>query len=153
MFLGANQLNLDEKGRISIPARHREKILATCGGRFVTTVAVDEVGCLMIYPFPEWERIEEKLMSMPNMDPQVRRIQRLLMGYAHEVEMTAQGRILIAPVLREFANLQKQVTLVGQGRKFELWDTDRWRAQTDAWIKEAAEQKDEPSDALVSLQL
>ncbi len=150
MYRGASQLNLDEKGRISMPARYRDEILASCGGRLVITV--DMSHCLMIYPFPQWEAIEAKLMAQPNMDPQVRRLQRLLIGHANEVEMTAQGRILIAPVLREFAGLKKQVTLVGQGRKFELWDTERWREQTERWLEEEAEQQGS-SEALMSLSL
>jgi MraZ protein len=82
----------------------------------------------------------------------VRGLQRLLVGYANEVEMTAQGRILIAPSLREFAGLKKQVTLVGQGNKFELWDAERWKEQTEVWLKAAAEQ-DGASEALSSLML
>ena len=150
MYRGANQLNLDEKGRISMPARYREEVLASCGGRLVITVDISH--CLMIYPFPQWEVIEAKLMAQPNMDPQVRRLQRLLIGHANEVEMTAQGRILIAPVLREFAGLKKQVTLVGQGKKFELWDTERWREQTERWLEEEARQQGS-SEALMSLSL
>ena len=150
MHRGASHLNLDEKGRITMPARYRQEILASCGGRLVITVDVSH--CLMIYPFPQWERFEEALMSQPNMDPQVRGLQRLLVGYATDVEMTAQGRILIASSLREFAGLKKQVTLVGQGHKFELWDAGRWKEQTELWLKAAVE-TDGATEALSSLML
>lgn len=150
MYRGASHLNLDEKGRITMPARYRSEILASCGGRLVITV--DTAHCLMIYPFPQWERIEAALMAQPNVDRQVRRLQRTLIGNAHEVEMTAQGRILVAPSLREFAGLKKQVTLVGQGNKFELWDAECWKEQMEIWLAEEAELEG-TSEALSSLLL
>jgi MraZ protein len=150
MYRGATHLNLDEKGRFSMPARYREEILASCDGRLVITV--DTAHCLMVYPYPQWEKIEAALMSHPNMDKQVRRLQRLLVGYAAECDMSAQGRILVSPSLRKFAGLDKQVTLVGQGNKFELWDAARWEMQTELWLKEEDELEG-TSDALMSLSL
>ena len=152
MYRGATHLNLDEKGRISMPARYREEILATCGGRLVTTVDLSR--CLMIYPYPEWERIEAKLMAQPNMNRKVRNLQRLLIGYASECEMSAQGRVLIGPSLRKFAGLEKQVMLVGQGHKFELWNADRWEKLTEQWLDEVEDEDLEDSnEALKSLSL
>lgn len=133
-----------------MPARYRDEIFASCEGRLVITV--DLSGCLIIFPQPEWERKEAELMSLPNMDPKVRQLQRLYVGHAHEVEMSAQGRILVSPALRQVASLQKQVTLVGQGAKFELWDTEKWTQQT-ASILESADALLEVSDSLTSFSL
>lgn len=150
MFRGVTNLNLDAKGRIAMPARYRDRLMESCGGRLVVTV--DRDGCLLIYPLPEWERIEQALMARPNMDKQVRRLQRLLLGHATECDLDGQGRILVPPPLREFAGLDKRAVLVGQGNKFELWDEERWSAQCNAWLEE---EEDEAglSAALESLSL
>lgn len=150
MFRGVTNLSLDAKGRVAMPARYRDRLMESCGGRLVITI--DRDGCLLIYPLPEWERIEQALMARPNMDKQVRRLQRLLLGHATECELDGQGRILVPPPLREFAGLDKRTVLVGQGNKFELWDEARWSAQCSAWLEE---EEDEAglSAALESLSL
>lgn len=150
MFRGVTNLTLDAKGRMAIPSRYRDRLLETCGGRLIITVDWD--GCLLVYPLPEWELIERALMARPNMDKQVRRLQRLLMGHATECEFDGQGRILLPPPLREFAGLDKRVVLVGQGNKFELWDEDKWIEQREVWLKEEEEMAG-PSAALESISL
>ncbi|MFA6013689.1 MAG: division/cell wall cluster transcriptional repressor MraZ [Gallionellaceae bacterium] len=125
MFQGATQLNLDSKGRLAIPARHRDVLLAHCSGKLILT-ADHQDACLLIYPENEWQPISEQLRKMPSLNNQVRQLQRRLLGYAEAVEMDATGRILISPSLRSYAKLDKQVVLVGQGNKFELWDEQRW---------------------------
>jgi MraZ protein len=135
---------------MAIPSRYRDRLLATCAGRLIITVDWD--GCLLVYPLPEWELIERALMARPNMDKQVRRLQRLLMGHATECEFDGQGRILLPPPLREFAGLDKRVVLVGQGNKFELWDEDKWIEQREVWLKEEEEMAG-PSAALESISL
>lgn len=150
MFRGVANLNLDAKGRLAMPARYRDRLMESCDGRLVVTV--DRDGCLLIYPLPEWERIEQALMARPNMDRQVRRLQRLLLGHATECDLDGQGRILLPTPLREYAQLDKRSVLVGQGNKFELWDEDRWMAQRDAWLREESE-PGELSEALESLSL
>ena len=134
MFRGVNDLNLDAKGRLSMPARYRECIQTSCGGSLVITVDVDR--CLLIYPYPEWERIEQKLMQLPSIDKQVRRLQRLLLGHATECEIDGQHRILLPPPLRQFAGLTKHAALIGQGNKLELWDQEVWSKMRERWIKE-----------------
>lgn len=150
MFRGVTNLNLDAKGRMAMPARYRDQLMDECQGRLVVTV--DRDGCLLVYPFPEWERIERALMSRPNMNRQVRRLQRLLVGHATELDLDGQGRMLLPPPLRAFAGLDKRAVLVGQGNKFELWDEDRWMQSRDAWF---SEEEDEPDSgaALDSLVL
>ena len=127
MFQGAALLNLDNKGRLAIPARHRDMLLAHCGGQLVLTADAD--GCLLLYPQPEWQPIREKLMQLSAFNPRIRALQRFLVGYAEDVVMDAAGRVLISPTLRNFAVLDKRVMLVGQGNKCEVWDEARWQAQ------------------------
>jgi MraZ protein len=130
MFQGAAQLNLDGKGRLAIPARYRDGLLSSCAGNLVLTVDPD--GCLLVYPEPEWLPIRDKLNKLSSFNPKSRALQRLLVGYAEDVVMDSAGRVLISPVLRSYAVLDKSVMLIGQGNKFELWDEARWQAQQQA---------------------
>lgn len=132
MFRGVTNLNLDAKGRVAIPARYRERLLESDAGRLIVTIGLD--GCLFVYPLAVWERIEADLMSRPNMDANTRLMQRVLVGYATDVEMDSQSRILVAPSLREHAKLDKHVVLVGQGNKFELWDEALWASKREEWL-------------------
>lgn len=135
MFRGITNLNLDAKGRMAIPARYREFLQASCGSELVITV--DRARCLLLYPAPEWTRIEQQLRSLPNVDSNTRNLQRLYIGHAQEVEMDAQGRILLSPELRSFAGLDRRVALVGQGNKFEVWDEETWTRKRDEWLEQA----------------
>ncbi len=124
MFRGVAQLSLDSKGRLAVPARHREALLARCAGRLVMTADFDK--CLLLYPLPDWEPIQQKLMGLSSLNPRIRDLQRQLVGYAEDIELDSAGRVLISPALRNFAALTKSVVLVGQGSKFELWDREKW---------------------------
>lgn len=124
MFRGVSQLNLDAKGRLAMPTRYRDALAASCESQLVITV--DPSRCLLLYPFPEWERIEQNLMSRPNMNPRVRNLQRLLVGHATESELDGSGRLLLPTPLRKYAGLEKHVVLLGQGKKFEIWDEATW---------------------------
>ena len=134
VFRGATKVTLDAKGRLAIPTRHRERLQARCEGQLVATV--DRDYCLLIYPFPDWEEIERKLVRLPSLNRQARRLQRLMVGYATELEIDAHGRILLPKELREFAGLGRQAILIGQGNKFELWDEESWNGKRDAWLGE-----------------
>ncbi len=116
---------MDAKGRIVLPARYRERLLEICQSQLMVTIDTDQP-CLLIYPLPEWEIIEEKVEALPSFNPTTRRIQRLLIGHATEIEVDANGRMLLPGPLREFARLGKKVVLIGQGKKFELWDENLW---------------------------
>jgi MraZ protein len=129
MFRGSATLNLDNKGRLAMPARHRDALLVRCEGRLVVTA--DPTRCLLVYPFPDWEPIEKKLNGLSSFNPQTRALQRLLVGMASDTEMDGAGRILLPANLREFAGLEKNVVLVGQGVRFELWDEAQWKRQMD----------------------
>lgn len=124
MFRGISHLNLDVKGRLAVPARHRDALTERCAGHVVITADADR--CLLVYPLPDWELIQQKLEGLSNLDARVRELQRRLIGFAVDVDMDGAGRILISPALREYANLDKEVVLVGQGKKFELWNQDNW---------------------------
>jgi MraZ protein len=132
MFRGANKLTLDIKGRMVMPTRYRERLQERCGGKLVVTVDKDQ--CLLVYPMPDWEEIERKLMRLPSFDPRARRLQRLMVGHATELDIDAHGRLLLPPNLREFAALKRDAVLIGQGTRFELWDEERWNQRRDEWL-------------------
>ncbi len=132
MFRGVNSVSLDSKGRIAIPTRYREDLRTQCEGRLIMTVDRDH--CLLLYPLPAWEIIEAKLVALPSFTPQTRRLQRLLIGHATECDMDGAGRILVPALLRTFAALDKDIMLIGQGNKFELWDAGTWDARRTEWL-------------------
>lgn len=134
MLRGATKVTLDAKGRLAIPTRYRERISARCDGQLVVTV--DKDYCLLLYPLPDWEEIERKLMRLPSLDKRARRLQRLMVGHAMEVEVDGHGRILLSRELREFAGLERQAVLLGQGNRFELWDEERWNETRDGWLSD-----------------
>ena len=151
MFRGPSKVTLDAKGRLAIPSRHRERILTRADGLLVATV--DRDYCLLIYPLPEWEEIERKLVRLPSLHKDARKLQRLMLGYATELEMDNQGRILLPRELREFAGLEQKAMLIGQGNKFELWDEQRWNERRDEWLAGGdSDYKDLPAE-LESLSL
>ncbi|HZF25989.1 MAG TPA: division/cell wall cluster transcriptional repressor MraZ [Steroidobacteraceae bacterium] len=133
MFRGANKVTLDAKGRMVMPTRYRDRIQERSQGRLIVTVDRDQ--CLLLYPLPDWEEIERKLMRLPTLHPQARRLQRLMVGHATDLELDGHGRVLLPPKLREFAGLARQAVLIGQGNRFELWDEARWNERRDEWLK------------------
>jgi MraZ protein len=150
MFRGATKITLDDKGRMVMPTRYREQIAELAQGNLVVTVDRDQ--CLLIYPLPEWEQIERKLMSLPSLNVTARRLQRLMVGHATESSLDGHGRVLLPPELREFARLGRYGMLIGQGNRFELWDETRWNERRDAWLAGGETLGDLPSE-LESLSL
>lgn len=140
MFRGASLINLDDKGRLTIPSRYRHNLMADCSGQMVCTIDVNQP-CLLLYPLPQWEIVERKLQPLSDMVPQERRLKRLLMGHATECEMDKNGRLLLSVVLRQRVNLEKSITLVGKLNKFEIWAEETWSSQVEDDI--AAEQQGE----------
>jgi len=129
LFRGVANLSLDNKGRLAVPAKYRDVLLSRCEGRLIITA--DPSKCLLIYPRPEWEPIEQKLNSLSSFNPQTRSLQRLLVGNATDAEMDGVGRILVPSPLRQFAGIEKATVLVGQGNKFELWEEGSWQRQME----------------------
>ncbi|RDH87917.1 MAG: cell division/cell wall cluster transcriptional repressor MraZ [endosymbiont of Escarpia spicata] len=151
MFRGVSKLNLDAKGRMAIPTRYRDSLVEICASQLVITVDKDR--CLLIYPKPVWLVFEEKLNDLSAFGGSARNLQRLYIGHAHEIDMDGQGRILLPPELREFAGLEKKVALVGQGKKFELWDEAAWSRQRDDWLDKIDEEGLELTAQLESISL
>ena len=136
MFRGITAVSLDVKGRLAMPARQRDLLLESDDNAQLVVTIDTQSACLLLYPIAEWEIIERKLEALPSFNPATRRLQRLLIGHASEVEMDNQGRILIPQLLRDYAKLDKRVMVVGQGQKFELWSDTVWDAQREIWLEE-----------------
>lgn len=152
MFRGFSTLSLDVKGRVAIPSRYRERLADTCRGALVVTLnPLDR--CLWLYPLPEWELIESKLQALSDFDRRSRRTKQMMRGYACDCDMDGQGRILLPANLREFAGLEKDVVLLGQGNKCEIWDARAWAAQRDEWLHSLDDDQGEPSLTLGNLSL
>ena len=151
MFRGVSALNLDGKGRMAMPTKYRQRLLDSCEGQLVVTVDRDK--CLLLYPLPEWERIEQELVRLSSFDKRLRKLQRLLVGHATEVEMDANGRVLVPPPLRGFASMEKHIVLIGQGKKFELWDEAIWNQRRDEWLNEEDDEDGEMPEELRSFSL
>lgn len=149
MLRGVHALSMDSKGRMAIPSRFRDMLTAACRGELVLTIDTEEL-CLLLYPLTEWEVIQQKLEALPGYNKQVRRIQRLLIGHATDIEMDGAGRILVPGPLRDHAKLDKKIILLGQGNKFELWDEQSWQDRRDAYL---ADDSEDVPDALMELSL
>ncbi|HCW97773.1 MULTISPECIES: division/cell wall cluster transcriptional repressor MraZ [Pantoea] len=152
MFRGATLVNLDSKGRLAVPVRYRDTLIGESQGQMVCTIDLHQP-CLLLYTLPEWEIIEKKLSRLSSMNPVERRVQRLLLGHASECQMDNAGRLLLANTLRQHAGLTKEVMLVGQFNKFELWDEQTWYQQVKDDI-DAEQSAQEPlSERLQDLSL
>jgi MraZ protein len=132
MFQGAAALSLDAKGRLAIPARHREALVAASDGQLVLTAHPHR--CLLLYPSSAWEPIRDKVLAASSFNAQAAAIKRLLVGNARDETMDSAGRLLVSPELRQFAQLEKLVWLVGQGSHFEIWSDAGWQKQQDAFV-------------------
>jgi len=130
LFRGIHRLSLDNKGRLSMPAVYRQRLLEACDGQVVLTIDRDR--CLLLYPLNAWEEIERKLIQLSSTNKRARALKRLLLGHAEECRLDAGGRILLPEPLRDFAGLEKRVVLVGQGNKFEIWSEQAWQAWRDS---------------------
>jgi MraZ protein len=144
MFRGAAKITLDDKGRVVIPTRYRERLLERSAGQIVVTVDRDGQ-CLLIYPLNDWEQVERRLMELPSLHPQSRRLQRLMVGHATDLALDGHGRMLLPPELREFAGLNRHAVLIGQGSRCELWDEARWNERREAWLKSEASSAELPA--------
>lgn len=135
MFRGVNHINLDAKGRLAIPTRFRDQLIEHCEGRLVVTIDTEEL-CLLIYPQPAWEDIQRKVEALPSFNPASRRVQRLLIGHATDIQLDGSGRILLTSPLRDYAQLEKKSVMLGQGNKLELWSEEHWFNRRDSWLED-----------------
>ncbi len=145
MFRGSDEINMDTKGRMPIPARYRDALMSEYNGNLVATISLTDT-CLFIYPRPEWEELEAKIASMPTLKKSARNMQLLLIGSARDLELDGSGRVLMPKLLRDHAGLGKGVTLVGQSHRLELWDTNNWNANRKALLDELASGLDIPEE-------
>jgi MraZ protein len=152
MFRGINAITIDAKGRLALPARYRDTIDQSTKTPLVVTIDTEEA-CLLMYPITQWQLIEEKIQQLPSFNPMARRIQRLLIGHATELELDANGRVLLPSLLREYANLDKKVVMIGQGNKFELWDDAKWFAKRQQWLTEDSNNLGQLPDEMGTLSL
>jgi MraZ protein len=130
MFQGATQLSLDAKGRMAIPARHRDDLVKAGEGRLILTAHPHR--CLLLYPEPAWAPIRAQLLKVSSIDTRTAPIKRVMVGNARDEELDSAGRLLLAPELRDYASLDKQVFLVGMGGHFEIWSEAGWKRQNEA---------------------
>jgi len=151
VFRGVQHVSMDAKGRLAMPARHRERLMELCGGQIVVTIET-KAPCLVIYPLPEWERLERDIQALPAMKPGVRRFQRLTLGYATDLDLDGSGRCLVPPSLREYGQFEKKLVVVGQGNKLELWSEALWIVERDRALSDVGADEELP-DELLSLNL
>jgi MraZ protein len=151
LFRGINAVNLDAKGRMLIPARYRNQ-LENSKNHLIITINTEDP-CLLLYPLVEWEILENKIEKLSSFNKAIRRIQRLLIGHATEVELDSSGRILLPLLLREYAKLEKQILVIGQGRKFEIWSQELWEKNRHDWLSVDLENEKEYPQELLSLSI
>lgn len=146
MFTGSHSISMDPKGRMAIPARLRDALAEMTDNKIVITANTED-RCLLMYPESEWLELVPKIEALPSFNKAATRVKRILIGYATHLDIDANGRVLIPSTLRAYANLDKKVMLVGQGKKFELWSEDSWFALLDAPVD------DELPNEMLSLSL
>ena len=148
MFRGINVINIDGKGRLAVPTRYREALSSS----LVVTIDTEET-CLLLYPATQWQVIEDNLQRLPSFNAAARRIQRLLIGHATDVELDGNGRVLLPQLLRDYAHLDKRVVMIGQGNKFEVWDESLWQSSREQWLADEASKEDSLPDEMKTFSL
>ncbi|MBO8159313.1 division/cell wall cluster transcriptional repressor MraZ [Thermosyntropha sp.] len=141
MFLGEYQHSLDAKGRITIPAKFRDGL----GNKFIATKGLDN--CIFLYPLNEWHLIEEKLRQLPLTRADVRAFVRFFFSGASELEIDKQGRTVLPLNLRDYAQIEKDIVIIGVGSRIEIWSVDNWKEYND----KAASSYEEIAEKLVDL--
>jgi MraZ protein len=148
MFRGQFSHSVDAKGRVSLPARFRDVLVADGDARFVLTPAVFDP-CLHLYPMKAWEEFERKVSELPSLDATAIRFRRLYVSAAVECELDGSGRVLVPPHLRERIKLDKDALSAGMGRTLELWAKSSW----DAALTMTSEEADSFRAALEQLKI
>lgn len=153
MLRGESAIKMDAKGRMALPTRSRAPMIERCDGNMVVTVNTDRKECLWLYPLDEWEKVERKITALSTFNEEHQKLKRFFLGSAVDVQMdAATGRVLIPAKLREFAHLSKEISLVGSGNKYEVWDGSRWDASLSDWAGVGIS-RDNLSDEMRMLQL
>lgn len=152
MFRGITAITIDGKGRLAVPMRYRDALCKDDKVSLVVTIDTEE-SCLLLYPGEQWQIIENRLQNLPSFNAAARRIQRLLIGHATDVELDGNGRLLIPTLLRDYAKLDKKVVMIGQGNKFEVWDELLWQSRREQWLADEAAKEESLPDEIKSLSL
>lgn len=143
MFRGISLCNIDKKGRFAIPKKHRNSLADILSAeddenqsvRCIVTIDAQDP-CLLLYKYESWLEIERKIQALPSLNSAARRIQRILIGHAAELEMDNGGRFLLPSLLREHVKIDKRLMLVGQGNKFEIWAEEVWEQQCQKMLSQ-----------------
>jgi MraZ protein len=125
MFSGASHLSVDAKGRLAIPTRYRDALGS------MAVITADPSGCLLLFTSDAWTPFEARVSALPNLNPRIKSLQRLWLGYRSDLEIDNAGRVLISPELRDYAKFDRKVHMIGQGDRFELWSELGWQAQIE----------------------
>jgi MraZ protein len=141
MLIGEFKHNLDQKGRVSIPAKFRQKFAEG----LILTRGIDQ--CVFGFPKPEWEKVVNKITNLPLSQANARAFARLMLSGAFEAEIDNQGRVLIPEVLRKYAHLEKKVVIVGMHNRIEIWDEKKW----EEYKKQSEENSEEIAERLSDL--
>jgi len=121
MFTGASNLSIDAKGRFAVPTRYRDAL----GNALVLTA--DPSGCLLLFAADAWQPFESRVSALPNLNPRIKAMQRMWLGYKSDCEVDAAGRVVLTPEMRDYAKLDRKVQMIGQGDRFELWSERGWQ--------------------------
>ncbi|MFW2422683.1 MAG: division/cell wall cluster transcriptional repressor MraZ [Porticoccaceae bacterium] len=153
MFRGSDPINMDAKGRMAIPTRYRALLAELCAGELVITIDMKST-CLTLSPLPEWRRFEEKVSALPALDPLGEMLSRFVVGQAKDLQLDGNGRVLLPTELREYAQLEKKLVLVGRTQRLEIWSEENWNRERDKSQQSYRDMLQEPgavSDALKNL--
>jgi MraZ protein len=131
LLTGQQATTLDSKGRLAIPARYRALLEEGCEGRLKVTVNHDRE-CLLIYPIQEYDQRAQVINKLSDFDPLERRLKLMFIGHAFDMDMDANARVLVPSTLRELVGIEREVVLVGQHHKLELWDAAAWTRKLDS---------------------
>lgn len=144
---------MDAKGRMAIPTRYRALLAELCAGELVITIDMKST-CLTLSPLPEWRRFEEKVAALPALDPLAEMLSRFVVGQAKDLQLDGSGRILLPTELREYAELEKKVVLVGRTQRLEIWSEQNWGREREKSQQSYRDMLQDPgaiSDALKNL--
>ncbi|MFQ3345686.1 MAG: MraZ protein [Porticoccaceae bacterium] len=130
VFRGSDPINMDTKGRMAIPTRYRGVLADMCSGNLVITIDMKST-CLTLSPLPEWKKFEEKVAALPALDDLGEMLSRFVVGQAKDLQLDGSGRVLIPSELREYAQLERKIILVGRTQRLEIWSEDNWNTERE----------------------
>jgi MraZ protein len=130
MFRGSDPINMDAKGRMAIPTRYRDLLSQLFGGDLVITIDMKST-CLTLSPLPEWKSFEEKVAALPALDDLGEMLSRFVVGQAKDIQLDSSGRILIPSELRDYAEIEKKLILVGRTQRLEIWSEHNWNVERE----------------------